>query len=91
MSGRPEARVLQALDGLRDALAEYMAESRSVPTDPAAFLTVTEAARVLGVSRSTATRWLASGELPYRELDGRRWIARADIDRLAASPRTEVV
>ena len=81
----PELAVLAALDGLRDALGEYMAVTREAPAEPAALLTVADAARVLGVSRSTATRWLASGELPDREIDGRRWIARVDLDRIAAS------
>jgi excisionase family DNA binding protein len=78
-----ETRLLAALDAFRDAFAQYLADRRTEPPPPAALLTITTAARALGVSRSTATRWIASGELPSRVLDGRRWIARADVDGLA--------
>lgn len=79
-----EARLLAALDAFRDALAEYVADRPTEPPPPAALVTLTDAARTLGVSRSTATRWAATGELPTRVIDGRRWIARADLDRLVA-------
>ena len=79
----PESRLLAALDSFRDALAEYVAGQRVEPPPPAALLTITEAARTVGVARSTATRWAAAGELPTRVIDGRRWVARADLDQIA--------
>lgn len=78
-----ETRLLAALDDFRDALAEYVADRRIEPPTPAALVTLTAAARSLGVARSTATRWADTGELPTRTIDGRRWVARADLDRLA--------
>jgi excisionase family DNA binding protein len=78
-----EGRLLAALDAFRDAMAEYLADRATEPPPPAALLTITEAARAVGVARSTATRWAASGELPTRVIDGRRWVARADLDRIA--------
>jgi excisionase family DNA binding protein len=83
-----EARLLASLDGFRDALAEYIATRRIDPPSPAALLTISNAARVLGVSRSTASRWADSGELPTVMVNGRRWVARADLEgRIAGSPR----
>lgn len=79
----PESQLLAALDGFRDAVAEYLAERAAEPPPPAALVTLTEAARIVGVSRSTATRWAASGELPTRVIDRRRWVARSDLDRMA--------
>jgi len=78
-----EARLLAALDAFRDALAAYVAEQQSEPPAPAAIVTLTDAARCLGVARSTVTRWADSGELPTRRIDGRRWVARADLERIA--------
>jgi D-alanyl-D-alanine carboxypeptidase len=80
-----EARLLAALDSFRDALAEYVADRRTGPPTTAALVTLTDAARSLGIARSTATRWADRGELPTRVIDGRRWVARADLDRLATS------
>ncbi len=65
----PEERVLRALDELRDAMAAVLAQPR-VSADPPALLTITSAARRLGVSRSTATRWADSGRL--RTVGGRK-------------------
>ena len=75
-----EARLLEALDAFRDALAEYVAERQAEPPPPAAIVTLTDAARSLGIARSTATRWADRGELPTRTIDGRRWVVRADLD-----------
>lgn len=58
----PEERVLRALDELRDAMAAVLAQPRQ-PADPPALMTLTAAARRLGVSRSTATRWADAGRL----------------------------
>lgn len=65
----PEERVLRALDDLRDALGAVLAQRRE-PADPPALLTISDAARTLGVSRSTATRWADDGRL--RTIGGRR-------------------
>ena len=78
----PEVRVLDALDALRDALGDYLAAQRVTPAEPAALLTVAAAARVLGVARSTAMRWADTGYLRTQSIDGRRWVARSDLDRL---------
>lgn len=79
-----ETKLLAALDGFRNALAEYI-DRPAEPPPPAALLTLASAARILGVSRSTATRWASSGELPTRDIDGRRWVARTDLDRVTGS------
>jgi excisionase family DNA binding protein len=65
----PEERVLRALDELRDAMGAVLAERRE-PAEPPALLTITAAARRLGVSRSTATRWADDGRL--RTVGGRK-------------------
>ena len=81
----PEERVLRALDDLRDAMGAILAQPRQ-PAEPPALLTLTAAARSLGVSRATATRWADSGRL--RTIGGRksRRVPRAEIARLAESP-----
>ena len=65
---RPEERLLRALDEFRDALGEVLATRGDAP-DPA-LLTITAAAKRLGVSRSTANRWADSGRL--RTVGGRK-------------------
>jgi excisionase family DNA binding protein len=80
----PEARVLAALDSLRDAFGDLLA-ARHEPTEPPALWTLTQAARRLGVSRSTLTRWANSGAIAVVALDGRRWIPVAELDRIAAA------
>jgi excisionase family DNA binding protein len=58
----PEERVLRALDELRDAMGAVLAQRRE-PAELPALLTLTDTARRLGVSRSTATRWADDGRL----------------------------
>jgi excisionase family DNA binding protein len=78
----PEERVLRALDELRDGLAAYMAQ-RGAPADPPALLTLSEAARALGVSRSTATRWADDGRLRTVGSHRSRRVPRGVIEGLA--------
>ena len=59
----PELRVLLALDELRDALGAVFAARESDHGSPNALLTLTEAARRLGVARSTVTRWADAGRI----------------------------
>ncbi len=80
----PEARVLAALDALRDAFGDLLV-ARHEPVEPAALLTLTAAARRLGVSRSTATRWADSGSIVAVVLAGRRWVPASEMARLAAA------
>jgi excisionase family DNA binding protein len=85
MSARPsaEARALRALDELRDALAEVFAR-QAAPEPPAALVTLSTAARLLGVSRSTVTRWADSGRLRVVGPPNARRVPKAEIQRLAA-------
>lgn len=80
----PEARVLAALDALRDAFGDLLA-ARHEPAEAPALFTLSDAARRLGVSRSTVTRWADSGALAVVALDGRRWVPVAELDRIAAA------
>ena len=82
----PELRVLRALDEFRDALAGLMT-ARHEPAEAPALLTISHAARRLGISRSTATRWADDGRL--RTIGGRksRHVPRAEIERLAGNEK----
>lgn len=79
----PELRALRALDELRDALGEIFARQVEPPA-PAALVTLTEAARRLGVSRSTVTRWADSGRLRTIGGPNARRVPRSELDRFAA-------
>ena len=81
----PEERLLAALDELRDAMGAVLAQRRA-PVDPPALLTLTDAARAIGCSRATVTRWADSGRL--RTIGGRksRRVPRQAIAELAAGP-----
>lgn len=81
----PEQRVLRALDELRDAMGAVLAQ-RHKPGERPALLTLTDAARAIGCSRATVSRWADSGRL--RTVGGRkaRRVPRAEIERLAAGP-----
>ena len=76
----PELRVLRALDELRDALADVLATRDPAP--PSGLVTLTTAARRLGIARSTATRWADSGRLPTTGPTHARRVAAADLERL---------
>ncbi len=79
----PEARLLRALDDLRDAMGAVLA-GRQAPDEPPALLTIAEAARRIGISRSTATRWADDGRL--RTIGGRnaRRVPRSELARFAS-------
>jgi len=85
MTAAAEARVLRALDDLRDAMGAMLAERRE-PAESPALLTLTAAARAIGCSRATVTRWADDGRL--RTVGGRkaRRVPRSEIERLAAGP-----
>lgn len=79
----PELRVLAALDALRDAFGDLLA-ARHEPAQPAELLTLTDAARRLGVSRSTATRWADDGRLRVIGPRNARRVPRGELERLGA-------
>ena len=54
--------------------------TQQIPTEPLTeLLTVTEAAREVGVSRSTVNGWIATGQLPAAVIDRRRRIRQEDL------------
>ncbi len=80
----PEERVLRALDDLRDAMAAVLRD-RTEPEPPPALLTLADAARRIGVSRSTATRWADDGRIRTIGGPNARRVPRSEIDRLAGA------
>ncbi len=78
----PEERLLRALDEVRDAMGALLAGRREPEAHPAT-CSLTDAARRIGVSRSTATRWADDGRL--RTIGGRnaRRVPRSEVERLA--------
>jgi excisionase family DNA binding protein len=85
------AQLLEAWDAAhsaeRAALAALLAALRPERTADPELYTLADAARRIGVSRSTVTRWADAGELATVRLDGRRWINCAELDRLAGAQR----
>jgi excisionase family DNA binding protein len=79
----PEGRVLAAVDELHDALAALFAAPRE-SVEPPALVTLSEAARRLGVSRSTITRWADAGRLRVVGPPNARRVPKAELERLAA-------
>jgi excisionase family DNA binding protein len=79
----PEVRLLRALDEFRDALAAVLADRRP-PVEPAALLTLSAAADLIGVSRSTVTRWADSGRLVTVGPPNARRVPRSEVDALAS-------
>jgi predicted DNA-binding transcriptional regulator AlpA len=65
--------------------AEYLAGKRSpmtprpstMPATLPALLSVSKAAEILGISRASAYRYAASGDLPTRRLGGRVYVVTA--------------
>lgn len=53
-------------------------------------LSVAAAAQELGVSRTTAYRWIQTGELPAVRLGGRLRIRRSDLDELTGGEPARV-
>jgi excisionase family DNA binding protein len=47
-------------------------DGREATSPPAALLSIQEARRILGVARSTLYEIIASGDLPFVEIRGRR-------------------
>ncbi|MEX1172332.1 MAG: helix-turn-helix domain-containing protein [Chloroflexota bacterium] len=80
----PDERVLRALDDLRDAMAAVLAERRD-PEPPKALVTLADAARLIGISRSTATRWADAGRIRTIGGPNARRVPRSEIDRLAGA------
>ena len=54
-------------------------DNSSVEERPADLLTVAEAAQRAGVSRSTVSGWVTSGQLPAVRINGRRYVHPADL------------
>jgi excisionase family DNA binding protein len=53
------------------------ARTSPTPATLPALLSVTKAAEILGISRASAYRYAASGELPTRRLGGRVYVVTA--------------
>jgi excisionase family DNA binding protein len=51
-------------------------------TPPAPDLSLTQSAATLGITERTATRWIASGQLPARKVGGQWRIRRDDVQTL---------
>jgi hypothetical protein len=85
VSGRPspELRVLDALDELRNAFAAVFAELPE-PPEPTGLLTLNEAARRVGIRRSTATGSADSGRLRTVGTAYSCRVPAAELERLAA-------
>lgn len=82
----PELRLLRALDELRDAMAAVLV-ARAVPEPPAdGLLTLTTAARRLGLSRSTVTRWADDGRIRTVGRSRSRRVPVAELERIKAGP-----
>ncbi len=75
MSDRVELAVRELVDALRDELTP--------PPEPTAMVSIAEAARLLGCSRTTVYAALDGGSLASRHIGRRRLIARAELDRFA--------
>jgi excisionase family DNA binding protein len=59
------------------------------PTNARATMTITEAARLLGIGRASAYEAARRGEIPTIRL-GRRWlVSRSALDRLIEAGRTQ--
>ena len=56
------------------------------PLDLPLLLAVPRAAKILGISRSSAYRLAESGELPVRRLGGRIYVVTAKLFELVAAP-----
>lgn len=69
----PEARLLGALDALRDAMAEYVGRE---PAPPAAerLLSIDEAAEMLGIGRVTLYSEIQAGRLRTLKVGRRRLV-----------------
>jgi excisionase family DNA binding protein len=82
------------LGGAEDAEARMSARN-SEAVDPTAspleWMTITEAAKCLGLSRWTIAGWIANGALPATKEAGRRRLRRADLNAAQANVHAGVV
>jgi excisionase family DNA binding protein len=82
----PEERVLRALDELRDAMGAVLAARSTTQHESVdGLVTLSEAARRLCISRSTATRWADTGRLRAVGPTHARRVPLAEIRRLLAA------
>ena len=64
-----------------------MTRTRPVPSKgETEYVTVIEAARLLGFPVRTITRWVNDGRLPYVVIEGNKLLARHDVDALVQGP-----
>jgi excisionase family DNA binding protein len=76
-SSAPSPRLpLRRIDPVRASQAQ---KGPNVSTPLPALLTITRAATILGLSRATAYRYAAAGELPTKRLGGRMYVITAKI------------
>ena len=76
MSDRVELAVRELVEALRAELAP--------PPEPTTMLSIAEAARLLGCSRTTLYAALDSGQLDSRHIGRRRLVPRAALEAYAA-------
>jgi len=85
---RGQKEQARALEAVLDLAASALA-GRSVPTRPREYLTTSQAAAALGVSRQTIKNWVQAGHLRGAVLGGRTLIHRdevqAQLDRLLSA------
>jgi excisionase family DNA binding protein len=75
-----EPTVKEALLALGEAIERELAARPVAP--PAAGLSITEAAAMLGISRATLERRIQRGEVTIRRLGRRVIVPRAEVERL---------
>ena len=100
MTDEPRANLAALIAALIDALAAHEAAQRpqqldpepqvTKPTPAPALLSIPEAAKRLGISRSAAYRWVDSGDLPIKRLGGRAYVVVAHLNELIAVSQGEV-
>jgi excisionase family DNA binding protein len=79
-------------EALRPLVAQLVAEEleRRAAAAPAEYLTIEAAAAVASVSVSTVRRWLRSGRLAERRVEGVIRIERAELEAVLGTPRRRV-
>ena len=77
-----EERILFPLQ--RDSVLDEIdpASARETLEDQPLLIPIGKASRLLGISKSSAYRWAAEGELPCRHLGGRVYIVTAKLREL---------
>jgi excisionase family DNA binding protein len=78
LSGEDAAAVLDMIDGLRDEVRQLRDEVRSLKgqRDPAAMMSVDEAAGLAGIGKRTMNTMIAEGTVPSAKIGGRRLVPR---------------